>query len=366
MIETPQQLFSRAYHCGQCLYQNGRFLHAASAFEHALQFNPASVKSHLYLASLYRALGVYSAMTAALNAALELAPVPEVEKAVKGILDLANQHPREVDIEIPSAPKVPTIMMSMLGINGRFGNQIFQYGFLKLYSEYHSLSLELPRWVGVDLYGTSDLPLTHRLPFKLEAELPGLPPFDSHIPVDSPPTVNVDLQAYCQFPGSRFLPFRDRFREIFTPVAPVVSTLQHAFSELFTYDMTVIAMHIRRRDAVGSWADVPLHIYIDWLDSELSKYSNPRLVIASDSIEEVLPIFEKFNPIVLPTISLDFSDAEFFPDFYLLQTADIVLASASSFSLAASMLNTNARLFMRPNIDRTHLEMFDPWNSRLE
>ena len=46
--------------------------------------------------------------------------------------------------------------METLGQNGRFGNQIFQYFYLKLASELHNAIIHTPKWIGTELFGLSD------------------------------------------------------------------------------------------------------------------------------------------------------------------------------------------------------------------
>ncbi len=54
-------------------------------------------------------------------------------------------------------------------------------------------------------------------------------------------------------------------------------------------------------------------------------------------------------------------------DFYVLTQAKALAISNSTFSFAAAMLNTQAREFVRPVIDRYPmtggLKRFDPWDS---
>jgi len=52
------------------------------------------------------------------------------------------------------------ITMSKFGRFGRFGNQIFEYMFLKTYAKKHGLEVQIPPWVGNYLFGTDDPPTT--------------------------------------------------------------------------------------------------------------------------------------------------------------------------------------------------------------
>ena len=57
------------------------------------------------------------------------------------------------------------ITMSTFGTNGRFGNQIFQYAFLKIYAKEHDLQVQIPRWpIGEYLFGHQDPEISQILP----------------------------------------------------------------------------------------------------------------------------------------------------------------------------------------------------------
>lgn len=46
--------------------------------------------------------------------------------------------------------------MRLLGTNGRFGNQLLQYAFLRLYADGHGLSCQTADWIGRDLFDLDD------------------------------------------------------------------------------------------------------------------------------------------------------------------------------------------------------------------
>ena len=49
--------------------------------------------------------------------------------------------------------KRPVVTMYCLGKLGRFGNQLFQYAYLKIYAQIHDLRVETPEWIGQYLFG---------------------------------------------------------------------------------------------------------------------------------------------------------------------------------------------------------------------
>lgn len=56
------------------------------------------------------------------------------------------------------------IQISCLGNLGRFGNQLFQYAFAQAYALKYNAILETPKWVGQELFGINDKPISKKLP----------------------------------------------------------------------------------------------------------------------------------------------------------------------------------------------------------
>ena len=48
------------------------------------------------------------------------------------------------------------VTMTSLGRNGGFGNQLFQYAYVKLYALRHGLTAKFPYWQGRELYRLAD------------------------------------------------------------------------------------------------------------------------------------------------------------------------------------------------------------------
>src|SRR5689334_21725322 len=62
----------------------------------------------------------------------------------------------------------PVLTMSRLGQLGRFGNQLFQYAFLRICAEKTGSRVECPTWIGETLFGHQDAPISQRLPPAIE------------------------------------------------------------------------------------------------------------------------------------------------------------------------------------------------------
>lgn len=140
-----------------------------------------------------------------------------------------------------SGPAPATVTMSRLGQFGRFGNQVFQYAFLRLYAARHGLLYQAPQWAGSALFGHDDPPITN----------PGFPKlFESehHSILNSlsQPVVNVDLVEYFQYHTSHYAPQKAAFRDLFRPLDRWRAPLDDAIERLRDGGRTLVAIHLRR------------------------------------------------------------------------------------------------------------------------
>jgi hypothetical protein len=62
----------------------------------------------------------------------------------------------------------PVLTISSLGRLGRFGNQIFQYAFLRICAAKSGAHVECPPWIGQTIFGHHDPPISRRLPPAIE------------------------------------------------------------------------------------------------------------------------------------------------------------------------------------------------------
>ena len=60
--------------------------------------------------------------------------------------------------------------MLSLGQNGRFGNQLLQYAFVRFYAQQHDLIAEFPDWIGRDIFDFDDPFPSAKLPSLNEAD----------------------------------------------------------------------------------------------------------------------------------------------------------------------------------------------------
>ncbi|MFN3076501.1 MAG: FkbM family methyltransferase [Alphaproteobacteria bacterium] len=254
------------------------------------------------------------------------------------------------------------IMMSGLGRKGRFGNQLLQYGFLKVYAGLHGLEAETPDWIGRDLFALDD-PLPG-------SPLPGLyeTAADFSPPLDAPgKTVhaNVDLDGYFQGHTSLLAPHRDAWRECFTLSPAARKAVAPALDRVKTPGTTLVAIHLRRGDFVGRFWIAPVAWYLSWLAELWPTLDRPRLYVATED-PSLLELFSAYQPLGCEDIAPDpIHGAEYLVDFEVLRHADVVATSNSSFSVTACMLNRDGGRYFRPEPVEKRLVPFDPWDCEI-
>ncbi|GAA6619996.1 alpha-1,2-fucosyltransferase [Scytonema sp. NUACC26] len=308
--------------------------------------------------------------------------------------DAASVKTTSTDTDSDATVSEPVLTMSSLGKLGRFGNQLFQYAFLRICAKRSGARVECPSWIGQTLFGHQDAPISQRLPPAIEQNDFGTTLFDvvpEFIPylekladaksdrIDSKALdstlANVDLWGFFQLQTQLLKPHQEYFRSLFQPVPELKSPLEEGLNKLFSKGKTIIAIHIRRSDyitepRVGFTLVFPTKWYCEWLDSIWNEIEEPILYLCSDDLDSILPEFEKFSPVTWRDLEVNIPERmkdlniEFYIDFFILSKCDIVCISNSNFSFVASMLNERGKMFVRPHWDfSTKFTVFDPWDS---
>ncbi|MFC5447064.1 alpha-1,2-fucosyltransferase [Paenibacillus aestuarii] len=265
------------------------------------------------------------------------------------------------------------ITMTQIGAKrgGRFGNQIFNYAFLNLYATYYQLKIETSPWVGQYLFDLKDPPVTHHFPSITKDDVN----IDQLFKSQKPPHYNVDFRGHFHFHTSYYQPFKNQFISLFQPGQYVHKTVYPVLQRRKRLNQSWIGIHIRRGDYAkyrnhpNHWI-APTAWYLRWLEVVWPTLKNPVLFIASDDLTNILPEFRRYSPItskeIIPNFHLDVPsklDASIYPDYFLLTQCDFLAISNSTFSYSASMLNSNAKVFVRPDPHKRKLVTYDPWNS---
>ncbi|MEL7035963.1 MAG: FkbM family methyltransferase [Cyanobacteria bacterium J06592_8] len=262
--------------------------------------------------------------------------------------------------------KKPVVTMSTLGAKVRFANNLFRYAFLKIYAKEHNFRVETSNWIGQYIFDHNDPAILNKLPQVREQAMP-YKLSESKILNSQKPFKNVDFFGFFQFHTSYYAAHKDYFRSLFLPIPEIESKLKKALQNLRSKGKTIVGLHLRRGDykhAPRPYLSVAPNIwYREWLKGFWDTLEQPVLFIASDEIKNVIGDFSDYNPITVQDLNIELSQANYYPDFYILSQCDVLAISNSSFSFAAAMLNERAKLFVRPHLPQKKLIPFDPWNS---
>ena len=350
----------RCFLAGRQLYDWGRHAHAAKTLEYGLLHDPLEVRLHLMLIVTHRSLGRMEAADRHLDRLMREFPSPDAEAVFRNFIDNWPYLPNKLG-DLPPEPGdgKPRLSFSLLGIDGEFGNQLFQYAFARLYSEKYGLRLETYDWVGQKLFGLHDPPVSRIQPFILEIE------YLRNNPMASPPSESGlherDTQGYFQFDTRHYRPYRDRFLSLFQPLPALDHALGEFVREVRSRGNTLVTVHLRCKDAADQGRKASVALYYNWLKALWPALDRPILFLASDDLDGVRRDLEEFHPVTSERFGIPIPTAKFYPDFYALTQADHLAISDSTFSFAAAMLNTGCRSFFRPELAKTGLFPFDPW-----
>jgi hypothetical protein len=173
------------------------------------------------------------------------------------------------------------LAVTALGRMGRFGNQLFQYGYARIYGRAHGLRVEVPDWIGRWLFDLDDPELGS--PLLPVEENPGA--MGGLLAETAQPILaNRDLVGYCQCHTSHLRRHRVFLRALFEPGARLRPIVAGALERLRKRGRTVVAIHLRRGDYGGGelfWP-APASWYLDWLHRTWPELEDPVLYVASD------------------------------------------------------------------------------------
>ena len=256
------------------------------------------------------------------------------------------------------------IQFTQLGSWGRFGNQLFEYAFLKICAELNNLEIQTPSWVGNYLFDIHDPPPTAKLPayeekWDAKTQYPILP--------DLSICKNIDYQGFAQFHTSFFRPHKELIKKVFQVTPPLIEKL----GERNQFSTTRIGIHLRRGDYGRSiFYITPVAWYLDWLAKWWGEFHNPILYIATESVELVKE-FAAYNPITAEDLGVDYfhedlhdpRQLDFFSEWYYLTQCDVIVAPNSTFSFTAAMLSPCMQRFFRSNLATQQIEEEDVWDA---
>jgi len=255
--------------------------------------------------------------------------------------------------------KEKSIITDVIGLQGEFGNQVMQYMTVKVLSINTNRRLQSIPWIGQNIFNNSvSIPEKSLVRNDIKDEYKFL--------VDKPEKI-IDKQYVGAFNfHTKYLANeKELLKSIFSFKTKYNDKFDEKIEALRSEGRTIIGLQLRI-SGIDTNNDIysppPIKVYQEWLSKNWDRYQNPVLFIASDVIEEAVKHFKIYNLITVKSLGMKDS-IQYLPDYYLLTKVDILVASFSTFSFTAAMLNDNCSEFYRPNKDKNSLVAFDPWNS---
>lgn len=260
--------------------------------------------------------------------------------------------------------------MNSLGLLGRFGNQLFQYMFLRVLGEKSNAVTLSPAWLGDKIFDIESKEYRLSLPQVIERDLTivkRLPTIDPlHLLTcttwDLP---NSDLIGYFQLHTGIYQAYKGFIKDTFRFNDTFAGLIDGASSILRDGGKKIIAIHLRR----GDYGDDQFYIapwtwYLDWIEARGLSSDDYVIYISSEEPEKFKGKFRGFTCATRHDL-FDSSDSDLSIgfDFGMMVEADVLCVSNSTFSIFASLLNQRASSFARPRIDFYALAEFEPWNT---
>lgn len=268
----------------------------------------------------------------------------------------------------------PVVYMSSLGTNGRFGNQIFQYFFMRIFAKNYGHLLCTPRWIGQNIFQISDPNSLRTFPLLIEN---GILNVDENSLFINPEkffkekknfSLNVDLWGYFQIKTSFYAQYKNVFKETFAFRKEVEKILLNhlGFIKSESENKDIIAIHLRRGDyGYSKYYRAPSSWYRTWINQKRYEPSKNIIYICSEEPEIFEERFSGFKVLHAKKIPNLDKNLYWLFDFFVLTMANKVAISNSTFSFLASMLNDKSDSFVRPSFKKRALLQYDPWDSEV-
>jgi FkbM family methyltransferase len=264
----------------------------------------------------------------------------------------------------------PVVMMSTLGSNGRFANQLFQYMFLQLVARRQGALVQSPGWAGCELFGRTDPEPLLTLP-EWRENMDALNLRDTLLDCDwtkqfkesIPAFASTDYWGYFMGHSRDLASDRDFIRGLFRFQPEFVESAERRLAPLRSSRRKILAVHLRRGDyGYGYFFRAPCAWYEAWLSRSGLDPAEWAVYVCSETPADYRGRFAGFKTADASDLGAAGSLAAYL-DFYVMTKADKVLTSNSSFSFMATMLNETAPEFLRPSAETEGLVPFDPWDA---
>lgn len=257
----------------------------------------------------------------------------------------------------------PFVMMPSLGVNGRFGNQLLQYGLLRIYAARLGVQALAPDWIGRDLFGLADPVPGGFKPVGMINEQAVTEVLSGRA---RSAQANVEINGYfCGNPADWSVG-RAAFQKLFEPVPKVRALADAALRRVLKGGSTLVVLHLRRGDyGTGQFWIAPSTWYLRWLEQVWPGLDRPVLYLATDD-SSLVAEFAAFHPLTAADLGTPLPGVEFFSDHWIMRHADLLATSNSTFSGTAALLSKKpGAQFVRPDQAQAGLRSFDPWTEKV-
>lgn len=274
----------------------------------------------------------------------------------------------------------PKITMRSLNNQGRWGNCIHEYLYIRTLSHKFDADYEVSPWLGEHVFGRVDPHITVKLPDKHERTESGV--YSPTVITSGEEYLNHNFVGYGQVHTSWFKPYKKFLRGLFDLSNDWLHRLNPALRKLRDLGTTVVGIHQR----VGDTGRFIFYITPPaWYLAELEKLwptlDRPVLFVASED-PAFVDHFAKYNPHTAKSLGIDLKadpmpvfcylkhdlqrpteiSMDFLPDWRLLRACDVLLLPNSTFSFSAAMLG-NPVLVKRSRLSTQAFETINPWNA---
>jgi len=296
-----------------------------------------------------------------------------------------------------------TLQMSSFGINGRLGNQLFQYYFMHLLKDGLGCDIVLPSraYTASLLFATTPehniQPAATAFQFDDSEEARYAGPTVDILKLKAllaDPVIDaVDVKGYFQYHTSYFSNVRSRtlLHTLLSPHAELSTQQEIGFTALLKQNVTVLeqflggrqllALHHRRGDYIelnqrhhgnGVFYMPDFQVVLKQVKDVISASGmrNTLFYICSDDLDYCRTELEQANLSCICSETFFGKAANNHLSHLLLDVAvmvhaDCLVAANSSLSIFAALLNQRSKLFLRPDPFGYGLVSFHPWNTHV-
>jgi FkbM family methyltransferase len=263
------------------------------------------------------------------------------------------------------------LSMSSLGTNGKFADQLFQYLYLRIAALVQGMCLQIPDWIGREIYDLDEPPVTAQITQVLIDDAVKVPPEWSVFPQPERlitggriPLQNTDAWGYFQFNTRVYKPYVDLIRSLYTPKGEIAGRFSDAWERVRRSGKKVIGVHLRRGDyGEGIFFRAPCSWYENWVRENQFDPTEYVIYVSSEDASVYANRFSGYQVLTAVDTGLVGVVDEALLDFHMLCQSDVLAISNSSFSFMASLLNTRCHRFVRPDPELRALQSFAPWDS---